>query len=412
MADSPGRINTNRLITLGILLIVSIALEYYLHIQLGMTKVYPHAFYIPIILAAFWWGAKSGFFTALFLGILNTFSYYPEITNDCLGRAFAFVLIGFTTGFISDKRSQAESKLSEAKQELDAVFQCAGVGIRVINTDYKIINQNKEMGLLCGFKKDDAVGGNCSNFFSGDNCTTDKCALRQILSGVERVEVETKRTTKDGRIIHVNLMATPLRNNEGEIVGVIESFRDITERKKIEKEREKLTEELRRQVRIDGLTKVLSRRYLDKKLQDEVRRTQRYNCPLSVIMLDIDNFKEINDTYGHQMGDKALRVIAKSIREVMRANDFVGRYGGEEFIVVCVEAGIDEARNIAERVRKAIEKLQVAGKMGPQIKMTASFGVAQFKESEDFDTFVTRVDTALYKAKNEGRNQVCIAKGN
>ncbi|MDO8886658.1 GGDEF domain-containing protein [Candidatus Oleimmundimicrobium sp.] len=185
---------------------------------------------------------------------------------------------------------------------------------------------------------------------------------------------------------------------------------NITERKKIEKKEEALTKKLKHQAQIDGLTGVYNRQHLDNELKIEIKRAKRYNRPLSLIMLDIDHFKEVNDRCGHQVGDWTLKKIAKSMKDVARATDFVGRYGGEEFIVVCTETAIDKALNLAKRMRKEIKKLRVLDKDGLLLKITASFGVAQYSESEDFDKLLANVDGALYEAKKEGRDRVYCAK--
>jgi len=308
------------------------------------------------------------------------------------------------------ERKRAEKKLFESKVKIEAVFQGSGVGIRSIDSEFRIIEQNKEMDLLCGIERNEAIGRKCCELFGDSRCGTDKCTLRQILSGKKQVDVEMERFTKNGKVVSVNLIATPLVNEKGEVMGIIESFRDITERKKIEKEKEALTKKLKHQAQTDGLTGVYNRQHLDEELKIEIKRAQRYNRPLSLIMLDIDHFKKVNDRCGHQVGDWALKKIAKSMKDVARATDFVGRYGGEEFIVVCTETAIDKALNLAERMKKEIKGLRVLDKDGLSLGITGSFGVAQYSESEDFDKLLAKVDDALYRAKKEGRDRICCAE--
>lgn len=308
------------------------------------------------------------------------------------------------------ERKRAEKKLFESKVKIEAVFQGSGVGIRSIDSEFKIIEQNKEMDLLCGIERNEAIGRKCYELFGDYRCGTDKCTLRQILSGKKQVDVEMERFTKNGKVVFVSLIATPLVNKKGEIMGIIESFRDITKRKKIEKEKEALTKKLKHQAQTDGLTGVYNRQHLDEELKIEIKRAQRYNRPLSLIMLDIDHFKKVNDRCGHQVGDWTLKKIAKSMKSVARATDFVGRYGGEEFIVVCTETAIDKALNLAERMKKEIKGLRVLDKDGLSLGITGSFGVAQCSESEDFDKLLAKVDDALYRAKKEGRDRICCAE--
>ncbi|MCL6612760.1 MAG: GGDEF domain-containing protein [Peptococcaceae bacterium] len=151
----------------------------------------------------------------------------------------------------------------------------------------------------------------------------------------------------------------------------------------------------------DPLTGAPNRRELDRHLEKVAGRMN----PLSVIMADIDHFKKVNDTYGHDAGDHVLRQFAETVRASVRPGDFFGRYGGEEFMVIC-NAGLDEAAEIAERVREAVEKTPVRVPGGGTVSITASFGVARQMPGEDAASVVRRADSALYRAKQEGRNRV------
>ena len=131
----------------------------------------------------------------------------------------------------------------------------------------------------------------------------------------------------------------------------------------------------------------------------------RMHVPISLILLDLDNFKRVNDTYGHDVGDIALRLLAENLREELRGVDTAARYGGEEFAVILPQAGIDGAHIVAERLRRRIEQMEVPG-VG---HITASFGIATFPQhASSRDTLVVAADRALYNAKHSGRNCVCI----
>lgn len=151
----------------------------------------------------------------------------------------------------------------------------------------------------------------------------------------------------------------------------------------------------------DPLTGVPNRRGLDRHLEKALGRVN----PLSVIMVDIDHFKRVNDTYGHDAGDLVLQQVASVIKNSVRPGDFMGRFGGEEFMVVC-NADIDEAVEIAERVRQAVMSTPVSISDSVTVSITASFGVARHLPGEDALAVVKRADRALYNAKNEGRNRV------
>ena len=165
----------------------------------------------------------------------------------------------------------------------------------------------------------------------------------------------------------------------------------------------------------DPLTKVFNRRYLDRRLDEEVARSKRYSLPLSVLMLDIDYFKRVNDTYGHQAGDVTLTTLAGLVKSTQRELDVVARYGGEEFMVICTNTGLDGAALVAERLRLLVESFQINipdGLDGIQtIQISISIGVADFNVRVDSKkNLIQAADQALYRAKAEGRNRVIVAK--
>ena len=156
----------------------------------------------------------------------------------------------------------------------------------------------------------------------------------------------------------------------------------------------------------DALTFLPNRRKIIVDLQEEVIRAARYNTPLSISMVDIDHFKQVNDTYGHAAGDETLRAIAARLREQIRHPDTIGRYGGEEFLIVLPNSELSAAQEQASRLCNHIRNLQVEAIKQKLISITVSIGVAQFKYGqENWEQFLHRADTAMYAAKNSGRNR-------
>jgi len=156
----------------------------------------------------------------------------------------------------------------------------------------------------------------------------------------------------------------------------------------------------------DVLTFLPNRRKIIVDLQEEVIRAARYNTPLSISMVDIDHFKQVNDTYGHAAGDETLRAIAARLREQIRHPDTIGRYGGEEFLIVLPNSELSAAQEQASRLCNHIRNLQVEAIKQKLISITVSIGVAQFKYGqENWEQFLHRADTAMYAAKNSGRNR-------
>jgi diguanylate cyclase (GGDEF)-like protein len=166
----------------------------------------------------------------------------------------------------------------------------------------------------------------------------------------------------------------------------------------------------------DPLMGIYNRRYLERRLTSEVARASRYGMPLSVLLLDIDHFKPINDSYGHQVGDVVLAELAQLIVNTVRTTDIVTRYGGEEIMVIAPSTPLKTATNLAERLRKIIEHrpFDVPAKLNRKLKalhITVSVGVACFGQSaNDFQSLIQSTDEALYRAKKKGRNCVITAR--
>ncbi|MEA3374362.1 MAG: GGDEF domain-containing protein [Campylobacterota bacterium] len=169
--------------------------------------------------------------------------------------------------------------------------------------------------------------------------------------------------------------------------------------------REKLqekNEQLEHLSRTDHLTNIANRMSLNEKLEYEYSRTQRNSEPLSLIMIDIDYFKKINDQYGHITGDVILKGVSKLLHESVREIDLIGRWGGEEFMIILPQTKINDTKVIAEKLRMKLNE----NDFGLNEPVTASFGVTQYKTGESLDMFVQRADNLLYTAKEEGRNRV------
>ncbi len=161
---------------------------------------------------------------------------------------------------------------------------------------------------------------------------------------------------------------------------------------------------------VDPLTFLANRRTIIKELQDEVLRAERYQSMLSVSVVDVDNFKAVNDTYGHPTGDEVLREVAHQLRESIRHPDIVGRYGGEEFLIILPNSDSKAASEQAARLCKQVRETVVRVK-AHEVNITISLGVAQFRVGVDsWDTLLSRADNAMYEAKNDGRNCWAAAK--
>lgn len=171
-----------------------------------------------------------------------------------------------------------------------------------------------------------------------------------------------------------------------------------------------LVEESRTLARHDALTGLFNRRAFSEATETEIQRCTRHAVPLSALLLDIDHFKRINDTHGHQAGDAVLRMVGKTLGATARRSDICARWGGEEFIIVLAQTDIASAMLAAERVRRILSELHIESDQGTHIPVTASIGVTSLYMTDTLETFMDRADKAMYLAKSTGRNRVCSAE--
>lgn len=179
---------------------------------------------------------------------------------------------------------------------------------------------------------------------------------------------------------------------------------DITKRKKLEEKLKQANDKLQEKAAKDGLTGLYNHREIMRKLNLEIERADRYNLDLTIMMLDIDDFKEVNDTYGHQKGDEILQSLAQKLKSITRQEDIVGRYGGEEFLIIFPHTDLDSALEVGERLCQKIADDKTEG-----IKITISGGVATLT-AEQSENIIQNADEALYQAKKAGKNQIMTAK--
>jgi len=224
----------------------------------------------------------------------------------------------------------------------------------------------------------------------------------ELLSGAcDEASYEASILPRGGGRQDVMVLKSAYLDEEGRPVGIIGVLTDITDRKAMERE-------LRRLATTDSLTGAFNRRHFLAAAATEVERAHRYGNPLSVLMLDVDHFKRINDRYGHAIGDEALRRLTECMRATLRDIDIVGRLGGEEFAVLLPETSRDGAVITAERLRLVISQAKVALADGQELSFTVSIGIAVPKGAESsVEILLAQADKALYTAKAKGRNQVC-----
>lgn len=296
---------------------------------------------------------------------------------------------------VTDRR-RGERALQLAYLELDQIFNTAADGMWVVDKEFNVLRFNKVFLSLSGLKAKDINGKKCHEVLPCAECGGPQCPLRRISDNREKIiECESDKTLRDGRTISCLVKATAFHGPDGELIGIVENFKDITERKQMERELERLAT-------TDRLTQVYNRMKFEEVMAREVDVLKRYKRPLSVIMLDIDKFKDINDRHGHAFGDYVLKVVSHIIKGQLRGIDYIVRWGGEEFIIIAPDTELQKAVALGERIRKAIDKHHFER----SLNVTASFGVSQYRDADDVDSCIGRADEALYKAKENGRNRV------
>jgi len=282
---------------------------------------------------------------------------------------------------------------------------------------------------MCGYLPEDVVGQSIDARLTPESASRlareiDQ-RLRRIAAGDRSATVvvsELEQICKDGEIVSTEVVSSYLQDADGVAHTILGITRNVSERKAAELALRETNRQLharieeigRLQVALqelavrDSLTGLYNRRYLDETLEREVSRARREGNPLSLVMLDIDYFKRVNDTYGHQVGDEVLRRLATTLLSDVRTEDVACRYGGEEFLILLPNMPLETAMQRAQAWRVAIENLSIA--LGNfNITFTISLGVAAYPEHGKTPDDLTRcADQALYRAKREGRNQVSI----
>lgn len=303
------------------------------------------------------------------------------------------------------ERELAERTLTDRELRYEAIYLGAIEGILLIDNFGDIVECNPQILSMLGYEEKDLIGKNVTSLVHVDDYQVVPSQLGKLHSG-ETIQVERRLQTVSGIYLLCEESGKKLKDNL-----IILLYRDITERKIAEMALERANQALDRLAHIDGLTHVANRRRFDKVLETEWLRMYREKKPLSLILADVDFFKQYNDLYGHQKGDDCLVQIAAQLTSVIhRPGDLVARYGGEEFVIVLPDTDSNGCRKIAIAMNKKIESLQIAhGDSSIGSYVTISLGVATLTpdSADNWPNLIGIADKALYRAKEEGRNRVC-----
>jgi diguanylate cyclase (GGDEF)-like protein/PAS domain S-box-containing protein len=291
---------------------------------------------------------------------------------------------------------------------LDSLFD----GVYVVSLDRSITYWNKGAERIAGYSSQEIVGRRCFDNLlihidgTGLSLCHGLCPLARTMKDGETRQQELFLHHKDGHRVPVMVRVVPLRGPDGRIIGGIEVFSDNTSSLLL---RHKI-EELEKANMIDGLTRLCTRGHVEVQMASELAKMGRYGWTFGVLFVDIDNFKRINDTYGHEIGDKVLKMVASTLSLNSRPFDTIGRWGGEEFVGVLVNVDAAQVFDIADRLRILVEQSKFF--LGPSaIHVTVSIGATVARPDDTMSVLVDRADKLMYQSKLAGRNRVTADRG-
>ncbi len=298
---------------------------------------------------------------------------------------------------ISDLKA-AQEELQSTNSALEAIVEASPLAIIAIKPDKSVAMWNPAAEQLFGWSPEETLGKPYP-LVTRSSESEFAVLLEKVLAGGEVTGFETQRLKKNGELIDVSIFAAPLRSGDNEITGALGVIADITARKRAE-------ETIRHLAYHDPLTGLPNRALLTDRLEVSMAQARRSGEPLAVLYLDLDNFKVINDSVGHNGGDVLLRIVADRLRGLVRETDTIARVGGDEFTILLVSpCGQQEAADIGERIRAELNERWHFD--DHEFSVSASIGVALYpSDGPDSGTLLKNADRAMYVAKNEGRNRI------
>ena len=294
------------------------------------------------------------------------------------------------------ERKQIEEALRASEEKLQTIIETSPDGIAISSLDGTVEFLTSKGVSMWGYESpQEIIGRNVMEFIHPSYREKAIYFITEMLNGHLTGAAEYLMMRKDGSLFYCEVNANILKDVDKNPVGILYVERDITERKQLE-------EELKDLAIKDQLTGLYNRRKIDDVLAEEKLQADRTTQNLAIIMADIDMFKLVNDQYGHMIGDAVLTEVTKILSQGIRKTDVLGRWGGEEFMIICPDTDLTGAIVVAEKLRELIaaHAFEIVG------KKTCSFGVAQLRKNETIDELLLRSDLALYRAKERGRNRV------
>ena len=282
-------------------------------------------------------------------------------------------------------------------------------GLYFVDTNRVITYWNKAAERISGFSAAEVIGKSCADNIlthvdgTGRSLCLGLCPLAAcIADGADR-EAEVYLHHKDGHRVPVLVRVSTLKDPAGKVIGGIELFTDISN---IQANNLRVIE-LEKLALLDNLTQLANRNYIERELQSRFEENRRLKIPFGILFIDIDYFKAVNDTYGHDTGDEVLRFIARTFVSNSRPFDLYGRWGGEEFLGIIRNINPDDLVHLGDRLRTLIEHSYVVHG-DEKLHVTVSLGATSMKEGDTIESLIKRADTLLYESKRTGRNRLTL----
>ncbi len=282
-------------------------------------------------------------------------------------------------------------------------------GVYVVDRAGKVTFWNRGAQSITGWAPRDVIGSSGADGLlrhvdaDGNELGSDRGPLAAAISSGAPHRADLYLHHKAGHRVPVRVEAVPVRDASGEIVGAVEVFTDQTERMEAIRRVEELTEI----VFLDPLTGIGNRRYAEVVLEEKMAELARYGFRFGVLFVDVDRFKDLNDTFGHERGDEVLKMVATTLARSARSLDFVGRWGGEEFLVLLSNVTDFSLPLVADRARRLVEHSELPTPGGP-IRVTVSIGATIVRKGETPAEVLRRADGLMYEAKSAGRNRIVV----
>jgi len=291
----------------------------------------------------------------------------------------------------------------------DAVFQKAFDGIYLVDSTRCIEDWNGSAESITGYSRDQMLGHRCSDNFlvhvdeQGRQLCGALCPLQATIDDGCPRQARVYLRHKQGHRVPVDVRTEAVRDRSGNITGAVEIFRQVSSCEELSGR----MAELERLAFLDKLTSLPNRRFAENRLNLLMTQYQNNAIGFSALLIDLDHFKNVNDTFGHAAGDAVLQSVSMSLGAGLRSSDLVARWGGEEFIVLLGSTDIEKIRNLGERCRLVVANT-VARVGNDELCVTASIGAASVLPGDDLATLLLRMDSTLYESKRQGRNRVTL----